>query len=174
MPMASKWPVTETYNDCQRMVVGHCRMAMQRYGGDFDFWFSEANMIFMQAYHDYDDTKGTKFTTYLSYLLDKRLRSVIRSIAIRGERETAIHTDQPSRPPGLIEHIRDELSEDANLLLAVIIDVPRDVKLAAFSEGAGRTTGERFRTGIREYLSLMGWPRKRIKRTFNELKASLG
>ena len=175
----NKWAIAETYLDVQLLIKKQCNKYHSRYGGDFYDWLSEANYIFMEAYYSFDESAGACFSTYLYWLLDKRLIELIRRPARKSRvRKIKVHYvenvgERGCPPMKLIDRLKIELSEDANEIVDLIMDVPMDIKLAMLEPRKQQTKASKFKECLVEFLQDVGWSVSEISKSFEEIKECL-
>lgn len=69
--------VEDAYCIVENLIRRICWKFQKRYGGEFEEWLSEANEIFMEAFHNHDGTKSA-FITWLYYRLNWGLYDRLR------------------------------------------------------------------------------------------------
>jgi hypothetical protein len=172
--MSSKWSVSQTYDDCERLVRWWCNRFYVACGGYFDDWLSDANLIFLAAYEEFDPELGIAFTEFLSWRLEQRLSTVVRDFKRQSAKRVSMPNDHPRRE-GFLDRIMKDLSDDGKFLLQTLIDPPVDVILGQFERRkAGRLKrGQRRSIATKEYLLDIGWKPSRVHATYRELKSCL-
>lgn len=149
---------------------------------------AEAGLLFMQAWHGYDPSKGTAFTTWMEYTIRNGLLSQLRQQLERGRilhrREftkdnchTAVQIPghwsqgvrslidllpQPRASTFCLEEFLGKLSDDA-----------LDAVALAGKTWAEGMLGSEARRIVREGLKGMGWAAGRIREAFSEIQFAL-
>lgn len=176
-------PVVETYDDVERLLRHVCVQFMRRNGGhlgtagdgsEFDDAMSEARIAYMRAYQTWQPDGGSKFTTYLCqcvyrrlldrYKFDRRRRALWQGVA---DPDTL---GVPDRLPFDRDSFERHLTEDAQVVLSLVLDAPDEIAQIAMNKGG---QPQNWRSTIRDYLAAMGWAARRITRTFDEIKEAL-
>lgn len=172
--MSSTWAIGATYEDVQAMITGAAAHYNHKCPVGFDYWLSEANWIFMEAYYSYDPGEGMEFSSWLYFLLYRRLTSVTRKHArIAAQANLSrIREDVESKKVRLQDFISN-LSNDAKEVVSIIVDSPNDVKLALLSRPTREPLPIKMKQCLLEFLSDIGWANDRIFDTFTEITEAL-
>jgi len=164
---------TDTYNDVRGLIIHTVQRFNRRFRGDFDEQVCEANYVFMAVYDRYDDNRGS-FTSLLVRSIWNRLTDVSvierrKSIKTEGGESTTFVANR-SVSSFSITDFMDTVSDDARILVQLIVEAPAE--LAEVATGKGDTPCN-WRSSLREYLRQRGWGRDRINSGMAEVKAAL-
>jgi len=170
MTTTREGPITTTYNEMADVVKFEAFRFFRLYGGEFDEWFAQANEVFVDAFWSYDREEGS-FGNWLRRNLRWKLMDVVQFIAYRHKRfpyvelldEMATIDNEPLR------HL-DSLTEDAQLVVQLVLDLPRTLAIEIDDRGG---KPRNWRSVLRQYLLGMGWERDYIDEIFAEIKHAL-
>ena len=171
-------PIDDTYADVERLIYFSVRKFQRRFGGDFDHYLSEANLIFLKVYNkEIDPAKGT-FSTLLCHSIYKQLlnkmpdrRYKVFSLDEKTRDGTSYaNTVADTSRAFDLEGFCEDLSEDAATVLKLVLDAPTELADIAMGKGDSPCN---WRSTVRNYLRQMGWPTGRITETFDEIKGAL-
>jgi DNA-directed RNA polymerase specialized sigma24 family protein len=163
MSDASSVAVTSTYEDVEKLLFRMCWWAVDKWGGDFYEWLSEAHLAYMIAYERYESTHGASFNTWLwrkvRYSLQEKRRKDQRQLCHQlGEVEVV-----EDRPKPLMSRVMGEASEDARTVIMLLLDVqPRAVRDPA-----------KVRNHLWRQLKDIGWTVARVTESFDEIREVL-
>lgn len=167
--------LTETYKDMQKLIAKAAWNFWNVYGGDIDDLMAQANLIFIEAFDDYDPSRSSKLTTWLTHkirwgLLDyMRCRNIYEPhIPIDDE---FVETYSASNDGFSVMELLDEMEQDAHIVLQLFLEIPKEVMLDVL-DSKQRVDHVRacMRNRLKNRLRQMGWTVKRIKTTFEEIK----
>lgn len=163
----------ETYADSLPVIEKTVGAFCRAYGGDYDELRANADTIFMEAFHRYDDSKPwhTWLNEWIWFELFDAMRVAARRAArapmIGGEAVDALTygTDFD------MELFMEGLGADAVTVIKLTFDTPTDL-----AEAVERKGGEprNLRSTLREYLKGLGWTARRVRESFAEIKEALG
>lgn len=168
-----KEAITETYNDMQNLVNKVAWLFYERYGGDFEEWRAEANLIFISTYHTYRKNKGM-FSTWLYFCIWKKLLTYLNSLhrqipiaSTSSENEDVLKTleDKTKHSFSPLE-LLDGIKSDTKILIYLIWQPPEELKKINIKKGSHSC---HMKVVLRNYLSKLGWTGKRIKESFEEI-----
>lgn len=172
--------MNETYSDVAKLVFSTIRKFRKKYGnlaGDMDEVVSEAHWHFVRAYQRYDNTRfKSSFPTYCRFLIWHELLEAMRR-RMAQQRRQGVQVDFPEELPAReppvfnIPDFVEGLSEDAQQVVKIALDAPKDVQLSVMIRGGN--TPQNIRLSIREYLKDLGWTTREITDTFLEIRRAL-
>jgi RNA polymerase sigma factor (sigma-70 family) len=172
-----KRKIEAAFEEHQRILYHVAWQVWSIYGGDFDDYFGQAQIIFMDAFDDFHADKGAKLSTWLFYKVRRGLIDYVRKqrAMTRGEShkidEVFLETYSTGiRNFSMIEFL-DELNEDAHIVLELFLNTPRKV----FGDIRNKYTRldhvqYHLRNRLSNILHQMGWKRSRINAAFDELR----
>lgn len=146
------------------------------HGGDWEDLFSTALQAFMKAFETHGESKAGKkssFTSYVRWVVWHDLMSEGRRIAYRGNLlkkvDNSVLQDQETRPCGwaFTEFLEDLSSEDARLLVKMIIDAPEELATIIRKRNL-KPRG--IKNLVRDFLLESGWTLSRFSEAFEEVK----
>lgn len=184
--MASKFALTETYVDVEKLIYYVCHRFRKRYGGDFYELLSQANEIYMDAYHSHDPKRGT-FPKHLQAKIWGGMLSSLRTNLQRNktvsiktgksfERKTiALDGDLPKRETTPFDESKLEaMTEDARYVVGLALHPTKDVSFITRCRiNKNTTSSQAHRLAILEVLNYEGWSKARIKRAFTNARDNL-
>lgn len=167
---------TETHAGVKAMLWSIVNKHADRYGGDREEMYAEANYGFMRAYISYDPTKSA-WTTWCWWWVWGRLmdrmkkaacRSVVDSCTSLDNDDQNLHDSVSAAPAEIdIDVVTARLtSADAKAVLRMVLDVPAE--LASTMKGTSDSRG--VRAALRGYLAGLGWTVRRIVDSLNEIR----
>lgn len=188
-----------TYEDLQKMIYYTVHRFVQRYGGDFDELFAEANRIFVEACGRYDPARGHAITTYIYCSIHRGLCSLCwrERKRLNGSIEIPLsvliksHSSENANHGSDFEHDLDlqawfaahtqETTDDIKILLSDVSDDCKNIVYLLFeppedlsNEIYEYPTPELQRACLEEYLRFkLKWAQQRIENTFNEIREVL-
>lgn len=172
---------TATYHQYEKLLFQAIYKSMKKWGGTFDDYLSDANDIFMYACGRYKKKKGNKFSTYLVFLLNCLMVERIRKELKYNSRLPCqpLHDGHTAINQRIFE-IPDQLSEDAKVVVELVLDMPADIKLALVQMAKlpedyeqEIKQGRSIAKCLKEFLSDLKWSAGRIDQAFNEIRTSL-
>lgn len=174
-------PVDEAYTYSERMIFDICIKFQKRHGGEFDEYMSTANLAFFEAWEGYDETKGTKFQSWLSTIIQFRLLDELRAKIKRDARFATESTDArikrnpPSYedvPSSFFHDFLSELSSDARQVVELLLDLPKDVEEIAAKRGKGVLSLRVAFVGYLRHVTKL--PNRRLAEIWEEVASQLG
>jgi DNA-directed RNA polymerase specialized sigma subunit len=137
--------------------------------GTIEELHSEACCAFVEAYNTYDRTKGA-FTTHTYWKVVRQLQTLKRKITT-AKIPVELQNEEllPARICRLSELFLD-LSDDARLIVSLLVDTPAGLSQVIDEEGRTRTS---IRIILRQYLDGRRWPKGRIDQAFTEIQDAL-
>jgi len=167
-PTVAETARAETYADVERMICGICWWFVDKFGGEFDDYLSEANVAYMQAHETYDP-KRSHFTTWLWWTVRYALLNFVRAERTRMER-FALGSDSMEKmeaPPRFdVDRFAGELSADAADVLRLTLDCPHEL-LACLG------LPEVDRGDVCRCLRDAKWSVARVAESFGEIREAL-
>lgn len=186
---ASKFGLTETYNDVEKLIYFVCHRFRKKYGGEFDELLSEANEIYMDAYRSHDPERGpfhkhlqAKIWGGMISTLRKRLQrnrtvSVKRGKVFRVSDCSNVTIDESMKQRETIPFDERKLyamSRDARFIVDLARNPTREINFLITCMLTPKiTTAEAHRRAIIDLLRHSGWNEKRIIRAFNNARKHL-
>ncbi len=178
VPRASKAAMTDVYEDHAPLVRAIARRFAYRYRRDFEETFADANRFYLEAYHTFNPEYGTIVEQRIQYAIWQRLYDQMREDARDAELLTRTDADVSRlaarvNPPVFDrDKLESELGDNARVVLALILDTPRDL-LNAFR--TDRKPGpESMRKWLKKHLKYsLGWATSTIIETFDEIREVL-
>lgn len=150
-----------TYEDVKEDVRTVANNYARRRGvTDQDEIQGESNLLFVLAYHKYDQTCGP-FDAWVRYFVKMNLLEKSRSIAKRLRREEWLAANPPGGGEGLLSRVLREVGEDAREVVGLLLGGPK-------GEGP-KTALHRTRTA----LISRGLPVAEVERVFREIQEAL-
>ena len=170
--------LTETYKDMRGLISETAYKFWRIHGGDLDDLKAQANLIFIQAVDDFDSSKGTKISTWIAYMVRKRLFDYMRRgytpthISIGNGHDDSFEFESKSNENLSVMELLDEMERDARIVLHLFLSTPREVILTILNDKNFRLdhTGGCIRNRLRNRLRQMGWTIRRIRNAFNDIK----
>lgn len=174
-------PLEQTYQDVEKLLSWVVTQFVKRYGGDWDEYRSEANVVFLNVYEAFNPDLGS-FANVLAISVKRRLIHR-RNMNLR-RRMDSLDRQVPGMDKGTLgdlvadapkstfslQGLADSVSQDAKLVITLLFDAPAEVESEA--EGKGGTP-RNWRSSIRTYLRSKGWRNDRIAESFEEIKQAL-
>lgn len=167
--------LAETYEDVKQLIFRTVWDFYEIHGGCVDDLISQANLIFIFSFDDYDSSKGTKFTTWLVFKIKRGLIDYLRK---KGTHEVHLLVDDKYPETYLIAdesfsamEFFDELGQDASVVMRLFLEIPRDVMVSIFNRYVcAYHARAAVRNRLQNRLRQMGWTMCRIKEAFKQLK----
>lgn len=168
--------LTETYNDVQNLIRNIVWSFIKKYGGEFDEYLPEANYQFIRAYDYFEEGKGTKFSTFLYYVIWRRLISFHKYLHQLNSFETKIdyleETDFYGAAKPSFLCLLEELGNDARVIADLLLYPTEAFDEDVLSKGyKPRTEASRARVRkrISSHLQSLGWTIDQIREAFREI-----
>ena len=172
----------ETYNESQEVLwsqIKRFRRRIKHPDATPDNLLSIANEVFVIVYTDFDDTKSSSFSKRLSFLIWFRFLREFVQIPTQEKRRVTGETRvinmaeheiaEPTKPSFDITEFLEELSIDAKMIVKLVIDTPKDLRSAINKEHLS----SHLKSGIKHYLTGLGWTTKRVTESFSEISTAL-
>lgn len=131
---------------------------------------------YLEAVLTYDG-KSSQLKTWVSFKIDKALRSLKRD---RLRKSKILNTGVELQE--LPEEIKEErfwldrwlegMSDDVRLAVSLVFEMPLPLR-ATIAELGGYETPQTIRQAVREYMRDLGWDENRISDTFRSIKEAL-
>lgn len=182
-------PEEETFKEVEKVVYSAVHKFLKTHKFmELEEALSSARLSFMLAYHDYDSSKGSMFTTWVVYkvihglLMDFRTLVSYRSknlTNVQDSHETNQDTEQNINPidgkevsdyGNNLTRIIEDLLEfpDASYVVNLALCPPKAI-MKTIKE-FGLDSGSNRKIAIRLYLKSKGWSNKRIQEAFQKIK----
>jgi hypothetical protein len=173
----SVWAAEDTYKDVDDLVGRFVWDFHLNTGIELEECRSEGLEGYVEAYHSYQPGRG-EFTTWVGVKVRSRLLDLARRLRREGRRlkgavDAAEVAVAKAVPDFRLDEFVEELSEDARTVVSMVFDTPIDVKVVMYRLGGDQDTPQTYRGAIREVLRDLGWTRKRIKESFQEIRRAL-
>jgi DNA-directed RNA polymerase specialized sigma subunit len=164
--------LTETYEDMKNLIFDTTWKVQRTFGGDIDDLMGQANLLFIQAFDSYDETKA-KLTTWIASYITTGLRLYLtkerkQKYIIVDFREIEI-----AQAPNTfcITELIDEMEQDVHIIVQLFLETPKDVIISFLDEDNHmRHLQGHLKRRIKNRLRQMQWNVKRIKKAFEEIK----
>ena len=165
--------MTETYLDINPLINSIAIRFFKTYGGGLDEWKAQANLLFVMAYDSYNETKGI-FSTWVYFRIEKGLQDFVKKNrnqknAISQIKDHCKETTPRSSSFSVFEFV-DEISEDARTIANLIWHPSTEFQTLPKANG---NHGSRMRTVLESHLKSLGWTRRRVKESFEEIRRVL-
>ena len=162
--------ISETFSDVDKFIRCICHKFLKHYNfnpcGDYDDLNSEANLIFLDAYQNYDPQKGS-FTNHIHFRIwHGLLEKLVENSFLKVKGTSEINELIPAPKENQLIDLLDELSDDATTITKLLTDTPKDLQDIIIEE---RKEIKRGKAILFRYLRKVGWTHKRIKETFKEI-----
>jgi RNA polymerase sigma factor (sigma-70 family) len=177
--MKSPMVVASVFDDYRRLVWSVAREWTDRFGGDIEENYQEGCLAFMRAYAALDPKRGA-FSTLLTWSVRHHLSNVSardrRKCRSNGKQTLQLsYSDGRRGYSNLADNLPDpypdvynfdDLSEDAQMVIDLVLIAPRELKEAADRKGGHPAN---WRKVLRRYLKGIGWTGRRIASSFCEI-----
>ena len=167
-----KLAITETYEEVKDLIFQHCWAFHKKTGIEFDELNSQANLIFMQLLESYQEDIA-KLTTYLSFVLPRRLYDYYNDYLIRNSLFIPYIPDDhrlimfhPQEFP--VNEFLEDLSYDCQIIFHLIMKTPKEVQDMAFNKKQGQMLFKEYLASILE--TQFNWTPYKIKNQFKIMK----
>jgi hypothetical protein len=178
-PAAFRAGAEESYRDVEHVIKATVQRFVGRYGGNYDDLLADANTAYMLGYRATLEGRNNSpdFATEIKRWVWFELFDAYRVRSqYRRKDKVVVKQDEyiellPSRRRtfDMVEFL-DELSEDAKLAAALVLETPAELAAAARARGGG---DHNLRCLIRAYLRGRGWSPARINASFDEIRVAL-
>lgn len=183
----------ETYHDVEGLINSICHKFWSRFGGSFEDWKAEANLIYIESFNSHKKRKSC-FATWLYINLQGKLfnhfkKENIQQIPINkndevideeGVRIPLINTLADKTNPfyfpiDLLDEIK---TKDSKTLISLILDMPADLKQEELKLFPGLNDAYdnnpcHMKSFLQKYLRKIGWTGGRITASFQEIGEAL-
>lgn len=165
--------VTEAYESVEKMLYTICHSFARQYNWSFDELVSEARFQFMRAYRSFNPGKGAKLSTWVHFVVSRKLITYIGKEIERVNNELPFPEDlEPgSSPANSIMGMLEFLTADAREVLTLITELP--APFASRLRMDNRTSDRGVRKTLVGYLKDSGWEWERIDETMDELAGAV-
>lgn len=196
MSHAKRLALSETYEEVRLLICKITNKIVENYRFDDhqrEELEAEARLIYAKAYESYDPDKGTKFSTYIYFKVDRRLRDwlakrghpTMNAVSLDDDTEAVVSPSLAVAPDDFMLCLSEELSEDALHVARLVIDPPKGLhtalriercteserpSMSVRSEGFRQNCAPRAMKALHGYLSDCGWSACRILESFAELQ----
>lgn len=163
--------VKQAHLQIERMIEKVVTNFHHKNGGDRDELLAEAKLIWLKALPHYDSTRS-KITTFSWIVIWRGLISYNRKVYRRHSRESVGTIDYPlpdHSNSGFLRSLLFEVSEDARIIVEMILDTPRHLGTWLNSQWAMR----QILPIVENRLHGMGWDSIRIENRFQEIREAL-
>lgn len=160
--------LADAYQDCHEIVYQIVHKTAARFGLSFEDLVSEAHRLLVKAYDTYDRSKGAALSTWVYSQVNWGLLSFMRKEL---RHHHLVNTDdlpeQSVDPDLFLTTLRSDLTEDANVVVSLILDSSSDFqRLCKWNRAS---TKNHVLNTLRECLEDMGWQARDIKRAMREI-----
>lgn len=183
-PKLRKDILTETYKDMRGLVSETAFRFWEAHGGDLDDLKAQANLIFIEAFDSHDPQRA-KLTTWVACSIRQGLLYYMRSTWYRPTHNSIDngHDDDfefasNSNENFSVMELLDEMEQDAQIVLCLFLDTPKEVILSLFNDkkrfkhiGKSNHVRTHMRNRLQNRLRQMGWTIRRIRKAFEEIKS---
>jgi DNA-directed RNA polymerase specialized sigma24 family protein len=166
-------PMEETYEDVRMLIYHIANRFNARCGGDIEEQVAIGNLAFMSAYETWQPGKATKFSTYLSLIIWRKLHREFMKKKQQQARADMVHlgfdpTDD--RRQFDIESLKDGLSCAGRYVLNLVTNPPVEVLETIQAKGG---QARNISSTVKEYLRSLGWAQQQIMETWQEVGGTL-
>ena len=163
---------TREYRDVERLIWSFVYRFASQFGGDIEEYYSHSHEIYMRVQERYNPNVA-RFSTYLLPALYRKFKAVWefnrrRDSVWQTQLGDFSHIGSPVRD--YYREYTDNLSDDAALIVDLIMETPHSVPLGICGAVPEPSPTE-WRRAIHKFLRSEGWPVDRIKQGFEEIKA---
>lgn len=145
----------------------------RHYGGELDELLGEAHLIWARACNSYDPIFGASLRTWYRCKVWLGLQDQARRIAKREARRRAVDmTEMHESEHFDLREWQEELSGDAQMLVALVLDRPKPIRFHARA-GRGECSPNAIKRALLSYLEEAGWTAARMMETFSEIGEAL-
>lgn len=160
--------LNSAYEDLQQMVFYITQNFARTFSLQFDDLIGEAHVIFTKEYQRFDPEKGTKLSSWLYTKIWFGLMSFMRKELRHHHLDNVDDLQERSCNPNLfLSDLRGSLSEEANAIVSLILDTPRDFELLLCMNRAN--SRQRVLATLREHLGDSGWDDDDVERHITEI-----
>jgi DNA-directed RNA polymerase specialized sigma24 family protein len=168
--------VNETYEDVRLLVYRIVHKFAACYGFTFDDLITHAHLAYVKAYEAYTTSKPApgkkkaKFSSFMYFWVTTDLITYVNKEKRHRHNEleeSMVEGYTPDARP-FLEQLEEELSEDASLVVRLVLDTPEEFSATCHWCAAKNPIG--MRRSVSEYLKNHGWARERIEEAFLEIR----
>ena len=165
--------LSETYKDMAKLIFNIAWRFQLRHGGDIDDLISEANLLFINAFDEHDESRS-QLSTWLTRYIGSGLWDYIKNERKRVHLSIEDKDSPQVFNPFSIMELLDEMGKDALIIVQLFLETPTEVILKAL-EGGKQMKHMRgyMRRRLRNRLRQMGWTVHRITKGFDEVRAAI-
>ena len=162
----------DTSHVLDKVVAAHTR----RYGGDAEEYRSAADEWWMKAFERYDPALRDSFEAWVRTKAAMGMMEHHRREYVRNNLRPRKHRDLTNHPTAVppefdLDEFLEGLSEDAKMVVLLVLDTPIDVRLNLAQRGGDEP--KNYRAALREFLGDLGWSFARVMASFREIKEYL-
>jgi len=169
--------LNETYEDMKNLIFTITWKFQARNGGEIDDLIGQANLLFILALDEYDETRQAQLSTWLWIYINKGLRNYTR----KERRHTLISIDDEDRNinPQILNsfsilELLDELEQDTLLIIQLFFETPNEIIQGILDDGKQMKHMRGYmRRRLRNRLKQMGWTIRRITEAFERIKEAI-
>jgi hypothetical protein len=171
--------INETYEDVRLLVYRIVHKFAACYGFHFDDLITHAHLAYVKGYEAYTRSapppgkKKAKFSSFIYFWVTTDMITFVNKEKRHRHNELEegmVEGFAPDARP-FLEHLREELSEDATLVIHLVLDTPEEFSATCRWYRTKDSSG--MRRSLSEYLKNIGWARERIDEAFNEIRQIL-
>lgn len=176
--IAQQEAIAKAFEDVRLLIWDTCHKFYRRYGnlnGTVEELFSVAQLSFMKAYHSYTE-KSSSFATWVRWYIWHELLELQRGDMRRNKAAKVTPTDMvendyvaPHSNFNMVDFV-DSLSEDAKMVVNLVVDPPEGLAAAMRRRGPG---DGRTKLSIEQFLSGFEWDSFKISEVFSEITTAL-
>jgi len=186
-PDVSSMSSVDALQSVQKLVWKLTHGFHDRYGGEWEDWEAEAQLCFTSAYRTWSPERA-KLTTWVYWAVWNGLRDVVRkkyqseqrlptnpeSVVFGGNEDSGGLANFPDRFHLQFdkESLLEKVSDDASLVIDLVLEPPVDVLLTARQRG-GELNPKNLKRAVIEYLKDVGWATERVLESFTEIAEAL-
>lgn len=168
--------LTETYEDVKNLIYKTAWKFQASHGGDIKEYIAEANKEFVRAYDAFDSSKEIEFTTLLTTFIKNGLRNFLYQEWRQSH--PSLKRIVKHKPPQQfaeetfsIMELLDEIEEDAQIILQLFLDTPKEVFVNIVNENQNMRI--QIKKRLRNRLRQMGWTIRHITESFDEIAQAI-
>jgi hypothetical protein len=166
--------IEEEYENSRLLIFKVCHRMSDRYYVPFEDTLGEAHAIFLNAYSNYDPTRGAKFSTWLQSRLKWDLTTWLQN---EYAERLNVDLDQAANvacSQGHLFFLSDllfGLSDTSKLIIRLVLNTPSELtRIMKWERAEGRNDIKR---NLREYLAHLGWGPREVNKGFREIRRAL-
>lgn len=154
-----------TYLDSQSLIHRIVKTHVRRHGGDAEEAESESLVLFVNAYHEYDVSRGVPWETWLRMQIGRKLLTS-RGKEVRREKilpRVEYDLEEREEQTGFdLDLFCEPLSKDAELVVRLV-----------FKLYTPKLDPKQIKRLLEEQSQKLGWSKARTNRAFTEVKKQL-